>query len=163
MLSDAPEVLTGAKALEIWNGGTHVWMIRCDHVERSMVGVVDSTDQTENAASGFFWSPTKRLHRGAMGRASPQLAQIPVVQSGDVLKVCKGGFFYCIFGYFFADPPPRPPPPPSLLLQLTFDADAGTLRVGLNGIDRGLLATELFGIFSPCFIFARGESLTLMQ
>eukprot|EP01061_Rhynchopus_euleeides_P026208 TRINITY_DN42901_c0_g1_i1.p1 TRINITY_DN42901_c0_g1~~TRINITY_DN42901_c0_g1_i1.p1 ORF type:complete len:467 (+),score=155.60 TRINITY_DN42901_c0_g1_i1:48-1403(+) len=132
MLPSAPSDVTGTKAREVFSGGSHVWKVRCDNIQQSIIGLVDATDESDSADHGFFWWPTRRDSHGMMGRPSPQLGSIPVVKEGDVLK-------------------------------LTYDGDAGTLRVALNGIDRGLLCTDLYGQLSPCFIFAKGEGLTLMQ
>ena len=93
MLSSAPADVTGTKAHEVFNGGVHMWKVRCDNIQQSIIGLVDANDETESASRGFFWWPTRRDSHGVMGRASPQLTSIPVVKEADVLKVCVCPFF----------------------------------------------------------------------
>ncbi|KAJ9454110.1 zinc finger protein [Diplonema papillatum] len=133
LVPNAASEVVGRKANEVFSEGLHVWKVRLDNIQESLLGMVDSRDlSSAGAGDGFFWSPLRRDVHGKRGRASPTLSSIPVAQQGDVLK-------------------------------MTYDAGAGTLRATQNGVDRGLLCTDLRGMLSPCFIFARGEGLTLLQ
>eukprot|EP00659_Diplonema_papillatum_P016545 gene16545-25374_t len=87
LVPNAASEVVGRKANEVFSEGLHVWKVRLDNIQESLLGMVDSRDlSSAGAGDGFFWSPLRRDVHGKRGRASPTLSSIPVAQQGDVLK-----------------------------------------------------------------------------
>ena len=55
-----------------------------------------------------------------------------------------------------------PPCKNSDVVKFVYDIGSKTLRVAINGVDRGIIVSELHPFLCPCFIFRPGESLTLL-
>ncbi|RNF09731.1 putative zinc finger protein [Trypanosoma rangeli] len=49
------------------------------------------------------------------------------------------------------------------VLRFTYEVREGTLRLGLNGSDRGVILTGLHPRIAACFIFYPGEALTVLS
>eukprot|EP00756_Hemistasia_phaeocysticola_P028406 Hpha_TRINITY_DN16173_c1_g3::TRINITY_DN16173_c1_g3_i1::g.4319::m.4319 len=134
MVAHAASEVVGTRALESFTNGVHSWKVRLDKFDESLLGVVDCKESgTQLGAGDGFFWSPVR---------------------GDV---------HGQRGRPTPDLKRHPPTAPGDVLKLVFDANAGNLRVLHNGIDRGVVCTDLHGVMSPCFIFARGEAITLLQ
>lgn len=49
------------------------------------------------------------------------------------------------------------------IVKLTYDTNTLSVRLSINNIDRGVILSDVPANVSPCFIFAPGEALTLMN
>eukprot|EP01062_Namystynia_karyoxenos_P024192 TRINITY_DN19403_c0_g1_i1.p1 TRINITY_DN19403_c0_g1~~TRINITY_DN19403_c0_g1_i1.p1 ORF type:complete len:417 (+),score=130.97 TRINITY_DN19403_c0_g1_i1:92-1342(+) len=134
MVPHAVSEVVGTRALETFTEGLHSWKVRLDRFEESLLGVVDSRDTNSHLGAGDGFF------------WSPVRGDVHGQRGRPTPELRR-----------------HPPAQAGDVLKLVFDADAGSLRVLHNGIDRGIVCTDLRGVMSPCFIFARGECITLLQ
>ena len=85
---DTSTAVVGTKANEVFDEGFHVWKIRLDSIQGSLVGLIDASNISHTVENGFFWSPIRRDVLGRIGRAASTVSQIPMCKNGDILKVC---------------------------------------------------------------------------
>eukprot|EP01060_Flectonema_neradi_P000177 TRINITY_DN10129_c0_g2_i1.p1 TRINITY_DN10129_c0_g2~~TRINITY_DN10129_c0_g2_i1.p1 ORF type:complete len:414 (+),score=93.43 TRINITY_DN10129_c0_g2_i1:44-1285(+) len=130
---DTSTTVVGTKANEIFSDGFHVWKVRLDNIQGSLVGMIDASNMSHTVENGFFWSPIRRDVLGRIGRAASTVSQIPICKNGDILK----------FSFDAAE---------GTLRVAHNGADRGLLCTGLRDYQ-----------LSPCFVFSGGEGVTVLQ
>eukprot|EP01065_Artemidia_motanka_P038040 TRINITY_DN46921_c0_g1_i1.p1 TRINITY_DN46921_c0_g1~~TRINITY_DN46921_c0_g1_i1.p1 ORF type:complete len:410 (+),score=112.98 TRINITY_DN46921_c0_g1_i1:47-1276(+) len=133
MIPDAVTDGLGTRALETFTEGVHTWRVQLDNVTETLLGLVDCRGTGSHVEDGNGF-----FWSPVRGEAHGQRGR-PTAEFKRIRK---------------ARPRDR--------VRMEYDADAGTLRVRINELECGVICTDLKGEMSPCFIFARGESITLL-
>lgn len=103
-------------------------------MEMVMESFVGIVEKSEagHVPEGFYWKPTRA---GTVdGRAGKPTTAV------RSLPACKNGD----------------------VLKFTYEVNTRMLKIGINGVDRGVVVTELHPHICACIIFSPGESFTLL-
>eukprot|EP00760_Papus_ankaliazontas_P029191 PhM_4_TR4158/c0_g1_i2/m.73933 len=131
--AESSTVQVGVRAMEHFVDGVNTWKVRLDRMPDGALGVMCAGGTNEVPAGEGFF-----------WRPGRQTYEGNLGTPSDL--VVK-----------------HPPCQPGDILKLTFDADKRQLRVAHNGIERGVLLSNVPGFVSPCFMFNPGETMTLLQ
>lgn len=103
-------------------------------MEMVMESFVGAVEKTEQSQvpEGFYWKPTRA---GTVDGRAGKLTT--AVRS---LPACKNGD----------------------VLKFSYDCNSRMLKVSINGVDRGVIVTDLHPHVCACIIFSPGESFTLL-